>query len=671
MFAQEIEVTGKKRTLGDQPAATSEIPVSDYAGRFETLEDILEKETSVRVKRYGGPGSQSSISVRGSNANQTNLYLDGIPLNNAVSGEANLADYNLDGVGSIQVFRSGQSSGFSGSAIGGSVNLVPERGESGTRLRLRGGTERTIDVAARAGGSRNPEEAEKEETEKAKVDPSLLDAMRAQWSVSGHTGRSDQTYKYRNNNGTPVFNTFDDHDDRRKNAWYRDDGFTGYASAGVGNTDLKILDDFTYRMHGVPGPGSRQTEKTHRELTRNTTGIGSDTRGLGVDWIRLETRAYYTYYRESFFDPLQEFSTFSPNSSGKLDVYGIHLMPSLYFPVAFQTIRFLFAEEREDYHQEIRNRLDQKTENVPARFRRHTSLHAEDEFSFFKKRLIITPSVRYELYRDEFPDFRFRSYSEFGNPEKRRIDYTNASLFSSIVLARISQAEFRFRAGGAKEERMPTFLELFGERGSVIGNSNLKPEKSESSEGGFSLVADRQPMSGEFSITLFRKNIRDMILFVPNSQFSLRPENVDAARITGVEASAKMFIMKRLRLYATYTYQRAINMSDVSYLKGKYLPLRPLHDLHSGLSIYAGKWEMGAEADFTGAVFRDRTNEYLSYQAGRWVYNAYLTFAPLGRGERELIFGLEMKNVLDQRMEDVIGYPLPGRTLYGTINYKF
>ncbi|HNL68766.1 MAG TPA: TonB-dependent receptor plug domain-containing protein, partial [Leptospiraceae bacterium] len=387
MFAQEIEVTGKKRTLGDQPAATSEIPVSDYAGRFETLEDILEKETSVRVKRYGGPGSQSSISVRGSNANQTNLYLDGIPLNNAVSGEANLADYNLDGVGSIQVFRSGQSSGFSGSAIGGSVNLVPERGESGTRLRLRGGTERTIDVAARAGGSRNPEEAEKEETEKAKVDPSLLDAMRAQWSVSGHTGRSDQTYKYRNNNGTPVFNTFDDHDDRRKNAWYRDDGFTGYASAGVGNTDLKILDDFTYRMHGVPGPGSRQTEKTHRELTRNTTGIGSDTRGLGVDWIRLETRAYYTYYRESFFDPLQEFSTSSPNSSGKLDVYGIHLMPSLYFPVAFQTIRFLFAEEREDYHQEIRNRLDQKTENVPARFRRHTSLHAEDEFSFFKKRL--------------------------------------------------------------------------------------------------------------------------------------------------------------------------------------------------------------------------------------------------------------------------------------------
>src|SRR5690606_9117871 len=48
------------------------------AGRpGETLPGVLEREASVRVDRFGGRGSYSTISLRGSNPNQVNVMLDG------------------------------------------------------------------------------------------------------------------------------------------------------------------------------------------------------------------------------------------------------------------------------------------------------------------------------------------------------------------------------------------------------------------------------------------------------------------------------------------------------------------------------------------------------------------------------------------------------------------
>ncbi|MCE9598615.1 MAG: TonB-dependent receptor [Spirochaetia bacterium] len=657
-----VEIVGKKQTLADHPASATEINLSDDRTRSRTLADTLEREASVRVKRYGGDAAQSSISIRGSNPNQTNLFLDGIPLNNAVTGEANLADYNLDGIDRVQVYRSGQSTQLSGSAIGGAVNLLPGMGEDspGNKVRLRGGTEKTVDLAAQTWGH-SPLSDETTE----------INPWRNRYSISGHAGRSDQNFKFRNNNGTPLINEFDDFDDRRKNAQSKDAGLTGYGSIGKGNTDFKIVDDLGYRMHGVPGPGNRQTEKTEREILRNTVGLGSDSKGLGADWFRLETRGYYTYYREKFYDPLQEFSSGSSNSRGQLDTYGIHMMPSFILPAAFQTIRLFFGEEREEYHQELKNRLGERTTKVPARFRNHSAFHIEDEFSFWDKRILILPSFRYESYRDRFPDFRNRAIVEFGNPEKRKIEFKTGGLSTLVTFFRVPMADFRLRAGGSDERRIPTFLELFGEKGSVIGNPNLKPERSRNLEGGLSLLTKDKRMPAEFSVTAFRKDISDMILLVPNSQFSLRPENVDAARITGVEASVSLFILKTVRAYTNYTYQKAINYSDVTYLRGKYLPLRPMHDMHGGLTLFIGKFELGADADYIGAVFRDRTNEYTSYQSGRWVYGCFLNYTAIKSDTHELLFGINIKNLLDQRMEDVIGYPLPGRSVNGTISYRF
>jgi len=654
LFADdEVVVTGS-RVGGEsrsESGSTSVINL-DSRSRFSALDEVLEKEAGVRVRRYGGLGSYSTLSIRGSNANQVNVYIDGIPVNNAGAGEVNLSDINIDGAGRIELYRSGVPGEFSGSSIGGSVNIVPdEHAGSGSRLTATGGSFGTYRLSGSNWGGEI-----------------------GRWNVTGGLQRSDQHYRFRNDNGTPFFNTFDDFDDKRRNSGFRDAFFTGSGSYQIGNTQIKILDDFINRQNGVPGPGNNQTKETERQYWRNTFGAGTDTKGLFVDRFRLQTRAYYTESREAFFDPLQEFSSGSPDSRNRVQQYGAHVMPSVFLPEWNQTLRFFFGLERQDMHSDRRSRFDDRTENVPGRFRNQSSASLEDEFDFFKRRLVITPSGRYQRFADRFNDPSAFTPASYGEKSVTIREVSSYALGINAVLFRSGDGEMYWKTNASSEKRLPTFTELFGEKGSIIGNASLRPESSDSVDTGFGFKFLKKQLPGEISAVVFQKKIRDMILFVPNSQFTLRAENIDSAVIRGLELNFRLLLLDRIRFDTTYTFQNAINTSDVSYLKGKYLPLRPKNEAHGGLTFLFEHWETGAQYAFVGAVYRDRTNDYFQYQPGRWIFNVFLTYSVFGRSVREkseLTLTLEIKNLEDRRVSDITGYPLPGRSIYGTVSYRF
>ena len=127
-----LEVIGKPKndpsltgsTREDPSGFTEIIKKENFKGRYLSLSEVLEKETGVRIKRYGGLGSYSTLSIRGSNANQVKIYIDGIPLNNSEGGEVNLSDLSFDNLERIEIHKSGMTPGLSSSAIGGSINLI-------------------------------------------------------------------------------------------------------------------------------------------------------------------------------------------------------------------------------------------------------------------------------------------------------------------------------------------------------------------------------------------------------------------------------------------------------------------------------------------------------------------------------------------------------------------
>lgn len=648
-----VQVTAPRTadTAARRSISATVIETDDLSGGVDSLPEALEREASVSVRRYGGQGAYSTVSVRGSSPNQVNFYINGIPLNNAVSGEVNLADFNLDSFDTIEVYRSGD---YPGAPIGGAVNLTTrsrEEQSEGVRFKAYGGSFGTFGLGANAWGGE------------------LL-----QYDLAVKAERSDQNYRFRNDRGTTVLNTYDDFDDTRKNAQYQNVFGTINLGFRAFDIDFSLLNDTALREQGVPGPGSAQTEKTEQHTLRNTSGIALDAKGLFFDAFRLKSQVYYTHYGTAFFDPRQEFATAETNQRARLQQYGWQLEPMVYLPEYYQTLRFFFSAGREIYKADRRDRYDERVEKIPTKFRSAYTARIEDEFSFLDERIVFTPAAEYQRYVDRFNDPETSRFNAVPlAAEKNVIEYGNYRAALRLVPYRSESTEFFLKGGASTGRRTPLFLELFGERGSVSGNSDLRPERSETVEGGVGLLYRGARAQGELSVGGFRRLVRDMILFSPNSQFTLRPENVDAAEIRGAELAGKLVAFDAVRLYGNYVYQEAINESDVSFLKGKYLPLRPLHEFNAGLRLFNEVLEGGVEANYTGAVYRERTNDPSSFQAGRWVYNASAALTILGgkKDAHELKAGLEVKNILDERIADVINFPLPGRSVYATLSYRF
>ena len=130
---ETIEVTGPRMIrLPDLTAFASIIEITTEVEEMKTLADVLEDAVGVQVRRYGGLGDFSTVSIRGSSPSQVRIYMDGIPLTRARSETVNLADLPLDPLEAIEVFRGTTPLAFSAASLGGTVNLLTrEPGKNG------------------------------------------------------------------------------------------------------------------------------------------------------------------------------------------------------------------------------------------------------------------------------------------------------------------------------------------------------------------------------------------------------------------------------------------------------------------------------------------------------------------------------------------------------------
>jgi iron complex outermembrane receptor protein len=654
--APEVVVTAPRendetvRSTGSR----TQIDVTQSDGRMIGVDEIIEKEAGIRIRRYGGAGSYSTVSIRGSTANQVNLYIDGIPLNHAAMGEVNLSTLNLDSFDRIEIRRGGDTAG---SPVGGAIHLTTaKRRETpiGHRVATTAGSFDTFRLLGETWGGES-----------------------FTYDLTAKAESSRQNFRFHNDNGTPVINTIDDFEDTRKNADYRNAFATMRFGFHALKTDFKILNDTAKTENGLPGPIARQTERTRTELLRNTTGISTDTKGLGFEWLRLQNRAFFTEYQSEFHDPDQEFDPSTPHSFSRLRSYGLHIEPTLYLLDYYQTIRFFLGTEREGYWKERRNRFNERVEKQPTKTRTKEIARIEDEFSFLKERIIITASAEYQRITDRFPEAEWRFRSLFDeDPTYKQQHLQNYAGGVRLVVFRKKKNDLYLKGNASSGSRIPLFVEIFGQPGSIIGNPSLKPEKADQLEGGVGASLEKPaqlPFKADIEIIAFDRRVRDLILFVPNSQFSVRPENVDRARIRGVEFSLNLKAFDHLRLFSNYTFQKAINESEIRYVKGKYLAYQPLHDFAGGVSLYNDFMEGGVDVSYQGALYRDRTNDPFNYQPGYWLYGIFLRWQVFGAREKEkdLRITLDVKNLLDRRAVEISGYPLPGRSVYLTVSYRF
>ncbi|GBR04042.1 TonB-dependent receptor plug domain-containing protein [Acetobacter oeni] len=121
------------------------------------LTDILERQVGMNVVQSGGPGATTSIIMRGTNANEVKVRLDGMDINDgsATNNAFDPAQFATDGMGRIEILRGPQSGLYGADAMAGVIDITTAQGQGRFTpfVRIEGGEYGTFNQVLGARGS--------------------------------------------------------------------------------------------------------------------------------------------------------------------------------------------------------------------------------------------------------------------------------------------------------------------------------------------------------------------------------------------------------------------------------------------------------------------------------------------------------------------------------------
>ena len=123
-------------TLADVSVITRQ--AIDASGARDVL-DVLRLEAGVDLYRTGGPGSQTSLFLRGANSNQVLVLIDGVRAASANTGAFAFEQLPLDAVERIEIVRGPRASYWGSDALGGVIQIFTRRLD-GVRVALGAGS---------------------------------------------------------------------------------------------------------------------------------------------------------------------------------------------------------------------------------------------------------------------------------------------------------------------------------------------------------------------------------------------------------------------------------------------------------------------------------------------------------------------------------------------------
>ncbi len=91
---------------------------------YLTVADALASVPGVEIERYGGFGSLSSVSIRGSSSAEVLVLLDGMPVAGSQIASIDLGQIPTNGIERIEVVEGGGSTLYGSGSMGGIINVI-------------------------------------------------------------------------------------------------------------------------------------------------------------------------------------------------------------------------------------------------------------------------------------------------------------------------------------------------------------------------------------------------------------------------------------------------------------------------------------------------------------------------------------------------------------------
>jgi outer membrane cobalamin receptor len=633
--------------LYERPGFVAAVELDGRRERMEDLADVLSGMVGVNVEQYGGLGDFATVSVRGSSAAQVTVFLDGIPMNDPYTGVTNLADLPLGAVERVEVYRGFAPPQLGASAIGGAVNLVTEySGAEGDGSALS-----HLNFNSSYGS---------------------FDTIRQQLSVRaspwlirlfahGSYARTSGDFTFLDNDGTPL-NPSDDAEVMRTN-----NDAESYEVLGRIEFDLprdgtvSIGHDRFWREQGVPGLGNNQSISARAERDRRLTYLKLASGSLLGRQLRMTASGHTSTSGEQFRDLEGTVGLGPQDTDNTIESYGGRASGKWFVPRVPVSLEAVFEGRKEEFHPVEKFPVERKG---PDRWRRSqtTALVGEVYLSPGGQTLVLSGTQRWERQVSEFYDDA--PFPWIPPSPRGRVAVESRTPSGGFRWTPVASLTVKGNIG--RYYRLPTFLELFGNVGSVTGNSELEPETGLNRDVGIIFNSGRMgPIRRLFAeATYLYNDVGDLILFFPNSQHTSRPVNIGSALITGWEFSLSAVLPRAFEISSNYTRLQTEDTSEIPYYRGNELPSRPRDDVSAAAAFPWRAWKLTYEYHYLGANFLDRAN--MQAVPARNLHNVALRWDLPWEG---LSLTAEGRNLTDDRASDVSGFPLPGRSFYTTVGF--
>ena len=592
----EIVVTATRAEESPQDV-TQDITVitkDDIAKKgVEFITDALESYTDIGIVQNGGVGKNATLFLRGGSPNQTVMMIDGVKVKSPTTGSLDLAGIIIDDIERIEVIKGPQSTLYGSEAMAGVINIITKKGRGKPKLSVsaEGGSFSTYKTTASISGAKDVWDYR---VTASYFDTGGISAAKGGTEADGYTNKSISTkigLMPSDKLGVELnLRYFEDISELDSYSW------------GVG-----MVDDLNYVQDGkhylISAKGMFSILDSY-EQTLTLSSIGDNLK---------------------FEDP----DTSSNRTSIDTTMQTADWQHNLYISDTTWTGGIEYRKEAG----EIKDNFNKEVDN---------------------KAFYLNGKIKIPLTSILSPQGRGEGEGLVFNAGLRNDEHKTAGIKTTYRIGGL----YDFKPYGLKLKgnygtgfRAPTLNELYYP---FFGNTNLKPEKSESYDIGFEkdLYGDRLLLNAAY----FNQQYQDLIEY---DFATFTAQNIGKAEIKGIELGLAAAITEDVNLKASHT-----NMDTVDKDSNKPLTRRPTNKFNSSIEYKGRKFIAIGEYAFVSerydsAVDRNLSQYSLVNLKGRYFISDSIT-----------LFA-RVDNLFNENYEEAGNYGVPGVSAFGGIKVDF